>query len=62
MSEAVLYATPEMNEVFGRVWGTDARQKVKMPDRLRHADAVTEFLRKMDSAYESSRHSKLVFG
>lgn len=62
MSEAVLFATPEMNEVFGRVWGVASRQKVEMPDRLRHAEAVTEFLRKMNSAYEASRHCKLVFG
>lgn len=62
MSEAVLYATPAMNEVFGRVWGTESRQRVEMPDRLRHADAVAEFLRKMDDAYEASKHSKLVFG
>lgn len=62
MSQAVLFATPEMSEVFGRVWGNEARRDVEVSQEMRYAEAVSDYMRRMDEAYEASRESKLVFG
>ena len=62
MSQAVLFATPEMNEVFGRVWGNDARRDVEVSQEMRYAEAVSDYMRRMDEAHKASRESKLVFG
>ena len=62
MSQAVLFSTPEMNEVFGRVWGNEARRDVEVSQEMRYAEAVSDYMRRMDEAHEASRKSKLVFG
>lgn len=62
MSDSVLFATPEMNAVFGKVWGSDARQNVEVSDGFRYAEAVKDFLQKMDAAHEETKQSRLVFG
>lgn len=62
MVDAILYACPAMNDVFGKVWGSAASIKVSMPKDAKYSRIVTDYLRKVESAHDVSKDSDLVFG
>lgn len=62
MADAILYACPAMNDVFGKVWGSSASIEVSMPRDAKFSQIVTDYLRKVESAHDASKDSDLVFG